>query len=70
MIAIKGIDMPQNCLDCPLSFYLGMENLACIFLGDLGSRHCTDVRVERHKDCPLVEVKALIEVEECEEKKI
>lgn len=56
MIAINE-EMPNSCIRCPLSFYLGMENLACVFLGDLGSRHCASVRVERHKDCPLVEVK-------------
>ena len=57
MIAINE-EMPNSCICCPLSFYLGMENLACVFLGDLGSRHCTDVRVERHKNCPLIEVKS------------
>lgn len=61
MIAIKGIDMPGNCDECPLTYPVGFyRNLP--FSIDKSKGCCILVReIEdpniRLIDCPLIEIK-------------
>lgn len=47
-VLIREMEMPNNCLDCPIDYPL------CILWDEMG----TKVGKERHKDCPLEEVYA------------
>lgn len=75
MIAIK-MDMPPNCLECPF-MYFEYGNNGTIVICEVLQRYMIyagklfeALSRQRMKDCPLIEVKALIEVGKCEEKKI
>jgi hypothetical protein len=46
MIAIKGIEMPKNCLDCPIRNYRDDEGNRCDLTGLYNRDDC----------CPLVEI--------------
>ena len=57
MIAIKGMDMPKSCVDCPMSYLSEHEIIYChCILGTYGLNDI-DWAYERHKDCPLIEAK-------------
>ncbi len=70
-VLIKGMEMPNNCQDCPLNY----DQMACIVTG---TRWWSDTIVlmnfdsekERLYDCPLIEVKTphgrLIDADEIE----
>ena len=49
MVAIKGINMPNECYNCPL---LDDEYGTCNIIGETK----VDMTVERSKNCPLVEI--------------
>lgn len=50
-ILIKGMEMPDCCYGCPLSYDMGEGNYACQFFNGYAP-------IEgRRDDCPLVEVK-------------
>lgn len=54
-VLIKGIDMPQNCEECPFKIRLGWENrivMACKFMASI---ELVD-QSTRAEDCPLTEV--------------
>ena len=59
MIAIKGFEMPQNCRECPLTYfdngddaYFGTNELRCVL-----DNSCIDGMVsERAYDCPLINI--------------
>ena len=68
MIAIKGMEMPPNCLECPF-MYFEYGNNGTIVICEVLQRYMVYegklfelLNNQRMKDCPL------IEVEECEEK--
>ena len=46
-ILIKGMKMPQNCCECPLTYY---EDASCLFTGIVA------LSIGRQAACPLVEV--------------
>lgn len=50
-VYIKGIKMPQTCIDCPLYRYTAVSHYCCV--APIRGQKAT----ERDKDCPLVEVK-------------
>lgn len=56
MIAIKNVTMPQNCIECPLSYldkdeYYGGENVKRCVLTDT----CVDAMINgRDDECPLI----------------
>ena len=54
MIAIKDMDMPNNCKDCPFYEYRDDHEDCCwiTMSGVQGVRYLN----ERHPDCPLVEI--------------
>lgn len=60
MIAIKGMDMPPNCLDCPfLQFEYG-NNVTLVICEVLQryviykSELCELLSTQKMKDCPLI----------------
>lgn len=70
MIAIKNMTMPQNCLDCPfLQFEYG-NNVTLIICEPLqrymiyASELYEALNTQKMKDCPLIEVIALIKEKE------
>lgn len=53
MIAIKDMDMPNNCKDCPFYEYQDdYEDCCWVTMSGRGERYLN----ERHPDCPLVEI--------------
>lgn len=50
-IYIKGMEMPMSCIDCPLYRYTATSHYCCV--AAIRGQKAT----ERHKDCPLVEIK-------------
>lgn len=57
MIAIKGMKMPQSCGKCPMVILTGWEVIyAHCRIGDIDLDKIEWTK-ERHKKCPLVEVK-------------
>lgn len=62
MIAIKGMKMPPNCLDCPfLQFEYG--NNVTLVICEVAQRYMVyggelyeALNTQRIKDCPLIEV--------------
>lgn len=61
MIAIKGIDMPANCDECPLTYPVGFYRNQPFFVDK--SKGCCILACEienpniRLIDCPLIEIK-------------
>lgn len=57
MIAIKGIEMPKSCLDCPLTYPRWDFNIGCKCCKAILGHHedYGKYKIERHPDCPLVE---------------
>ncbi|PYG86717.1 hypothetical protein LY28_02743 [Ruminiclostridium sufflavum DSM 19573] len=53
--AILEINMPDNCLTCTISYYETSDIREELFCPVLGVE--IENYVERHKDCPLKEVK-------------
>jgi hypothetical protein len=49
MIAVKGMEMPENCMDCPL---FDGEYGTCNIIGKTKA----DATEERAENCPLVEI--------------
>lgn len=56
MIAIKGMNMPKSCAECPISYLSGWEVVYCHCILGVFGLNDIDWMNERHKDCPLVEV--------------
>ena len=55
MIAIKEMDMPENCVDC--SFYSGTANGTCLVAADrYNSQTMCNKEFERQDWCPLIEI--------------
>lgn len=50
-VLIKGMDMPNNCMNCDLSNYGEDGNLYCDLWGMVD-----DMPDKRDGDCPLIEV--------------
>lgn len=50
-VYIKGMEMPQTCIDCPLYRYTAVSHYCCV--AAIRGQKAT----ERDKDCPLVELK-------------
>ena len=50
-VYIKGMEMPQTCIDCPLYRYTATSHYCCA--APIRGQRAT----ERDKDCPLVEIK-------------
>jgi hypothetical protein len=61
MIAIKGMDMPANCAECPLTYPVGFYRNQPFFVDK--SKGCCILACEienpniRLIDCPLIEIK-------------
>lgn len=52
MIAIKEMDMPANCGECPLTYPVGYKsNGCCILVCEIENPNI------RLPDCPLIEIK-------------
>lgn len=49
MIAIKGMDMPKDCIGCRIGY--SVLNCPCN-----GSTLVFDYQDKRHPDCPLIEI--------------
>lgn len=60
MIAIKGLEMPKSCADCPMSYLSGWEIIYCHCVLGVYGINDIDWAHERHKDCPLVECIGII----------
>ena len=53
-VLIKGMEMPENCIDCDWSYYVGNGRALC---KKVSMTEKTDIMTERRADfCPLVEV--------------
>ena len=69
-VIITGMDMPENCANCPLTYldtgddaYWGLNEYRCVKDNDLIDIHDK----ERLEDCPLKSVDELIELIESDE---
>lgn len=54
MIAIKGMEMPKSCADCPMSYLSGYETIYCHCVLGVYGINDIDWTHERHENCPLV----------------
>ena len=52
MIAIKDMEMPKNCLDCPISHEDEIDYCICGKTGKNVYLYANEI----HPDCPLVEI--------------
>lgn len=58
MIAIKGMEMPSDCMDCPLTYPRWDFNIGCKCCKAIIGHHeeYGEYKTTRHPDCPLVEI--------------
>jgi hypothetical protein len=59
MVAVKGMEMPKNCMDCPL---FDGEYGTCNIIGKTKA----DATEERAENCPLVEIATCEDCKYCE----
>lgn len=50
-ILLRNVDVPKSCADCIMKNYYAFLN--CTRFLEMGNR----IKYERHKECPLIEVK-------------
>lgn len=55
-ILIKGMEMPENCFECPWRCKADPENLLCRISGEYFEETFSGTIQNRHKSCPLVPV--------------
>ena len=58
MIAIKGMEMPKTCMECPLTYPRWDFNIGCKCCKAIIGHHeeYGEYKTTRHPDCPLVEI--------------
>lgn len=58
MIAIKDMEMPKNCAECPLTYPRWDFNIGCKYCNAILGHHedYGKYKTERHPDCQLVEI--------------
>lgn len=61
MIAIKEIEMPKNCLDCPISHEDEVVDYICTKTGKNVYLYANEV----HPNCPLVEIVTCEDCKHC-----
>ena len=64
MVAIKDMEMPKCCEECPLfHFYFGLNGVTIHYICKYGNiEMCGDLKNKRNDFCPLIEIE-IIEVE-------
>lgn len=60
-VIITGMDMPENCMRCPMDYKTWGDTYNCRIKFREISRNKYEDSVERHKDCPLKSVDGLVE---------
>ena len=58
MVAIKGMKMPRNCMECPLTYPRWDFDIGCKCCKAIIGHHeeYGEYKTTRHPDCPLVEI--------------
>ena len=54
-ILIKGMEMPKNCMDCPMNY----DSIDCVLVFDISLRDKDNEFMyedKRHPKCPLIEL--------------
>ena len=65
MVAIKGLEMPKCCKECPLfHFYFDIEGVMHFICKYRNMEMCGDLENKRNDFCPLIEVNKGSENEE------
>ena len=58
MVAVKGMEIPKNCMDCPLTYPRWDFDIGCKCCKAIIGHHeeYGEYKTTRHPDCPLVEI--------------
>ena len=57
MVAIKDMDMPNNCIECKLfHFYFDLDSVAHYICKCGNIEMCGDLKNKRNDSCPLIEI--------------
>lgn len=58
MVAIKDMEMPESCIDCPLTYPRWDFDIGCKCCKAIIGHHeeYGEYKTTRHLDCPLVEI--------------